>query len=71
MYIYIIYKYVIFIYFPYQFSNTILVRADKPRHGGVGSSGGGDGGGVGVGDLKRSVSSTGSGDGLSLKASCS
>ena len=39
--------------------------------GGVGSSGGGDGGGVGVGDLKRSVSSTGSGDGLSLKASCS
>ena len=38
MCIYIIYKYVIFIYFPYQFSNTILVRADKPRHGEVGST---------------------------------
>jgi hypothetical protein len=28
-----IYIYVMFIYFPYQFSNTILVMADKPRHG--------------------------------------
>ena len=34
IYIYIyIYIYVMFIYFPYQFSNTILVMADKPRHG--------------------------------------
>ena len=39
--------------------------------GGMGSSGGGDGGGVGVGDLKSSLSSIGSGDGTSRNASCS
>jgi len=33
------------------------------------TSGGGDGGGVGVGDLKSSVSSIGSGEGTSRKAS--
>ena len=33
------------------------------------SSGGGDGGGVGVGDLKSSLLSTGSGDETSRKAS--
>ena len=35
------------------------------------TSGGGDGGGVGVGDLKSSVSSIGSGEGTSRKASWS
>ena len=33
------------------------------------TTGGGDGGGVGVGDLKSSVSSIGSGEGTSRKAS--